>query len=452
MSRSTFANQPDGRPAPPTSLSEVGKVPNNWTVKRLRFLGDVRSGIAKGKVLAGKGTVTLPYLRVANVQDGYVDLQEVSELEVAASEATRYLLRKNDVLMNEGGDNDKLGRGAVWQGQIDPCIHQNHVFAVRLANPELAEWVSRFTSTDAARAYFFLRSKQSTNLASINQSDVRELPVPMPPAEERVAIVKFLDEQTARIDALIAEKEGLLASLKSHQYSYASRLMTRGLVDAVSLKATSHPELGDIPSHWDVKRLKFLGEVRSGIAKGKDHGERDTVCLPYLRVANVQDGYVDLTEVLEIEVGAHEVERYLLRSGDVLMNEGGDNDKLGRGTVWQGQIDPCVHQNHVFAVRLSDMDLAPWVARYTSTDSARTYFFLRSKQSTNLASINQSNVRELPVPMPPEIERKLILAELERSAQASADLSAHVREHIDRLREYRSSLISAAVTGELAID
>lgn len=428
------------------------KPPGKWTVKRLKFLGEVRSGVAKGKVLGDKATVTLPYLRVANVQDGYLDLSEVSEIEVAAAEAQRYLLRINDVLMNEGGDNDKLGRGAVWKGQIEPCIHQNHVFAVRLADTELAEWVSRFTSTDDARTYFFLRSKQSTNLASINQADVRELPVPIPPRAVRIAISNFLDEQTARIDALIAEKEGLLASLKSHQYSYASRLMTKGLAKDANLKETNHPELGDIPSHWEVKRLKFLGEVRSGIAKGKDHDERDTVCLPYLRVANVQEGYVDLTEVLELEVGAHEVERYLLRRGDVLMNEGGDNDKLGRGTVWQGQIDPCVHQNHVFAVRLSDMDLAPWVARFTSTDAARTYFFLRSKQSTNLASINQSNVRELPVPMPPDDERRLILAELERSAQASADLSAHVRGHIARLREYRASLISAAVTGELAIN
>jgi type I restriction enzyme S subunit len=131
------------------------------------------------------------------------------------------------------------------------------------------------------------------------------------------------------------------------------------------------------------------------------------------------------------------------------MNEGGDNDKLGRGTVWQGQVDPCVHQNHVFAVRLHDIDLASWVARFTSTDSARTYFFLRSKQSTNLASINQSNVRELPVPMPPIDERREILAEIDRSSKATAELSQHVVDHLARLREYRSSLISSAVTGQL---
>lgn len=286
---------------------------------------------------------------------------------------------------------------------------------------------------------------------TIYMPDVAQFKVPLPPRSTQERIANFLDEQTARIDALIAEKEELVAKLKEQQYSYASQLMTRGLNPAVQLKATSFPEVGAVPAHWDVKRLKFLGEVRSGIAKGKDLGDAETISLPYLRVANVQDGYVDLTEVLEIEVATSDVPRYLLRQGDVLMNEGGDNDKLGRGTVWQGQIDPCVHQNHVFAVRLFDASLAEWVAKFTSTDAARTYFFLRSKQSTNLASINQSNVRELPVPMPPSKERAAILAELNRFTSAAEQLREHARAHIDRLREYRSSLISAAVTGQLDI-
>lgn len=271
------------------------------------------------------------------------------------------------------------------------------------------------------------------------------------PHDSQLGIARFLDEQTLRIDALISEKEQLLSRLWEQQYSKTSQLMTGGLKASAPKQTTSFPEVGVIPSHWTVKRLKFLGEVRSGIAKGKDHGEKDTVSLPYLRVANVQDGYVDLAEVLEIEVGAQEVERFLLKKGDVLMNEGGDNDKLGRGTVWNGQIEPCVHQNHVFAVRMFDIGLAEWVARFTSTDAARTYFFLRSKQSTNLASINQSNVRELPVPMPPAEEREAILTEIRRSAKATSDLVEHVKEHIERLKEYRASLISAAVTGQLDV-
>lgn len=298
---------------------------------------------------------------------------------------------------------------------------------------------------------FALQESARVAMPKLNRETLAAATLPLPSPGEQERIANFLDEKTARIDALIAEKEALFVRLTDYQHSYASRLMTLGHPPASKLKPTNFPEVWAIPAHWDVKRLKFLGEVRSGIAKGKDHADKQTVLRPYLRVANVQDGYVDLTEVLEIEVGEREVDRYLLKPGDVLMNEGGDNDKLGRGTVWEGQIDPCVHQNHVFAVRLHDAELAEWVARFTSTAAARSYFFLRSKQSTNLASINQANVRELPVPMPPRAERLQLLAELRRSAKATVDLSRHVREHINRLREYRSSMISAAVTGQLDI-
>lgn len=291
-------------------------------------------------------------------------------------------------------------------------------------------------------------STYGSKMPRADWSFVGTVQVPCPDRSLQERIANFLDEQTARIEALIAEKELLLQKLREQRYSYTSQLMTRGLDTSAALKRTSFQELGAIPEHWDVKRLKFLGEVRSGVAKGKDLGEVDKVSLPYLRVANVQDGFVDLSEVLEIEVAATDAGRYLLKAGDVLMNEGGDNDKLGRGTVWQGQIDPCIHQNHVFAVRLNNPEDAEWVAKFTSTDAARTYFFLRSKQSTNLASINQTNVRELPVPMPPSHERASILGELNRFTAAVDLLCAHAQEHIARLREYRSSLISAAVTGQ----
>jgi type I restriction enzyme, S subunit len=97
-----------------------------------------------------------------------------------------------------------------------------------------------------------------------------------------------------------------------------------------------------VPAHWDISRLKFLAHVQGGVAKGRDLGDAGTIRVPYLRVANVQDGYIDLEDVAEIDILPGELARYALKPGDVLMNEGGDFDKLGRGQVWKGQIDPCM--------------------------------------------------------------------------------------------------------------
>jgi type I restriction enzyme, S subunit len=209
--------------------------------------------------------------------------------------------------------------------------------------------------------------------------------------------------------------------------------------------------LGEIPEHWEVKRLKFVADVLTGVAKGRDLGQRDVVELPYLRVANVQDGYLDLTDIASIIVGADEVERYSLKYGDVLMNEGGDFDKLGRGYVWEEPIAPCLHQNHVFAVRPHLGVDSFWISIITLTSYAKHFFILRSKQSTNLASISGTNLKELPVLIPPESECDEILLYIKDATAKIDALVSRIREGVEKLKEYSTTLISAAVTGKIDV-
>lgn len=167
-------------------------------------------------------------------------------------------------------------------------------------------------------------------------------------------------------------------------------------------------------------------------------------------MANVQDGFIDLSDVAEIEVLPHEIPAFSLKKDDVLMNEGGDADKLGRGAVWGGSIDPCLHQNHVFAVRCYDVE-PQWLSTVTSSDFAKAYFESRSKQSTNLASISATNLKELSVPMPPTQERHMIMREVEKIMNKVDALYLATQKTIDLLHERRTALIAAAVTGQIPI-
>ncbi|MDI1270495.1 MAG: restriction endonuclease subunit S [Polaromonas sp.] len=390
----------------------------------------------------------IPLVNPSDLRGGKILTESAVKVpENVAIRMVAYRAKVGDLILARRGE---LGRYGLVTSAEDGVLCGTGSLLVRVSSVLVARFLGYFLQTREALDWLSLHSVGST-MENLSEAILARLPIPDIPTAQQERIANFLDDKTARIDALIAEKEQLVERLKEYQYSYSSNLMTRGLDFQAELVESSFPEIGNIPKSWTVKRLKFLGEVRSGVAKGKDLGERDTVTLPYLRVANVQDGYVDLTEVYDIEVAASEAPRYFLHKNDVLMNEGGDNDKLGRGAVWRGQIEPCIHQNHVFAVRLEDPGLAEWVSCFTSTAAARAYFYLRSKQSTNLASINQSNVRELPIPMPPANERKALLAELQRSSMATSMLIEHAVEHIARLREYRSSLISAAVTSQLEL-
>jgi type I restriction enzyme S subunit len=121
-------------------------------------------------------------LRVANVQDGFLRLEEIKTIPATADEIAQYRLQKDDILLTEGGDPDKLGRGAVWRGEIDMCIHQNHIFRVRLTNDSLvSDYVSALLGSAYGKRYFLKAAKQTTGIASINRRQLGGFPVLLAP-------------------------------------------------------------------------------------------------------------------------------------------------------------------------------------------------------------------------------------------------------------------------------
>jgi type I restriction enzyme, S subunit len=191
---------------------------------------------------------------------------------------------------------------------------------------------------------------------------------------------------------------------------------------------------------WPTVHLGTLANIQTGKAKGKTTKD-GLISVPYLRVANVQDGFIDLSEIKEIEINPAELDRYRLQSGDVLFTEGGDFDKLGRGTVWQGQVDPCLHQNHVFSVRVHKDELLPeFLAYLAASRIGKRYFVSCSKQSTNLASINSTQLKQFPIPLPPLAEQRRItdilvtwdraVRALDRQINAKAQAASFLRESL----------------------
>src|SRR5690606_10782813 len=186
------------------------------------YLGEI-SNVGSGVTLGGEveSGVELPYLRVANVQDGYIDTSEMKKVRVSRSEVARYLLEAGDVLLTEGGDIDKLGRGAVWDGRIDPCLCQNHIFRVRCRQDVVRpEFLAAYTGSTKGKAYFLSIAKQTTNLATINSTQLKEMPIPLPSIAEQDSFIRLmkdvksrLDSEVAAADKLVALKQGLAEDL-----------------------------------------------------------------------------------------------------------------------------------------------------------------------------------------------------------------------------------------------
>ncbi|MET3604797.1 type I restriction enzyme S subunit [Sphaerotilus sulfidivorans] len=208
---------------------------------------------------------------------------------------------------------------------------------------------------------------------------------------------------------------------------------------------------------WPVVALRDVAEIAAGITLGRKTNETELVSVPYLRVANVQDGSLNLSEVKTVEATRREIEKWRLRDGDLLLTEGGDLDKLGRGTCWREQLPLCIHQNHIFRVRLPEDRYDPdFVSLQVGSGYGKAYFFAHAKKTTGIASINQQVLGSFPLLSPPLPEqqriaralreRLAVVAEARRAAQAQTDEMDALRAAI--YRESFRGVVPVAVPPE----
>lgn len=293
------------------------------------------------------------------------------------------------------------------------------------------------SSIDGRFLAWFLRAKERYVLDQCDTAThgTKRLPleridgmaVPCPPLPEQRRIAAILDEA----DALRRKRREAL-----------------GLLDEL-LRSTFLEMFGDPvtnPRGWPVVRLDAAADIASGVTKGRELNGRATVTVPYMRVANVQDGFIRLDNVNDIEVLPEDVERYRLLPGDLLLTEGGDPDKLGRGAVWYGEIDPCIHQNHIFRVRCDTSKLLPeFGSTILGSDLGKRYFARSAKQTTGIASINMTQLRGAPVLLPPLTEQR----RWEAYVAAHRDQVAARQRQGDEADHLFNALLHAAFTGDL---
>ena len=189
-------------------MENLPTLPNEWRFHRLADIAEVGSGMSVSKNRKVDNPIEVNYLRVANVQRGYLDLAEIKTMTIDKFTFDRYKLLEGDILFNEGGDRDKLGRGWIWKNEVDNCITQNHVFraSTHIKNIAHSEFISHWGNT-FGRDYFERTGKQTTNLASINKTVLSSFPVPYPSIEEQSLIVRLLNEKTSEVDNLVTELE-----------------------------------------------------------------------------------------------------------------------------------------------------------------------------------------------------------------------------------------------------
>lgn len=423
----------------------MNTLPKDWTFDRLKDVSAINASSLPANTDAD---YEFDYLEISNVNyHGIVDPKAIERLryEDAPSRARRRLA-KNCTAISSVRPN--LQAVAFIENAPDDLVCSTGFNVVRPAAHKLSPKFAYYSLlADGARQYFEATAK-GVGYPAVDDKDFQSFSIVLPPLPEQQRITAYLDASCAAIDAAVAAKRRQLETLDALRKSIIQRAVTRGISEGITLESTGNVWMEQIPKGWKLISLKRIAEIRGGLTLGKQY-EGALIERPYLRVGNVQDGHFDLADVSVIELPASVAKGVELRSDDVLMTEGGDLDKLGRGHVWKGEIPSCLHQNHIFAVRCFLHKLKPMFLAYvTAAKYGRDYFEATGKKTTNLACTNATKVGEFPIPLPRLTEQEAICAYLDKKLGEVKSTVASIETQIATLTAYRKSLIHECVTGQ----
>ncbi|MFH9576315.1 restriction endonuclease subunit S [Streptomyces sp. NPDC017454] len=377
-----------------------------------------------------------PVLRSTEISlDGYIDPNEPAMRKLSSRERGATSLRAGDILVvKSSGSDAHLGKSGWVDERCRGMSFSNFIQRLRVSHDFDPRYTWYFLNSAAMKGQVRLLSSTSTGLQNLSGSLIGEIEIPRPPLGEQQRIADFLDAETTRID--------LVRQQRARQRDVLTELEL-SVIDDVLTQVRESP----------MVRLGYLAFVQTGVTvdSGRQHDD-EAVTRPYLRVANVQVGYVDLNEISEITVSRRAAAASRLQVGDVLMTEGGDLDKLGRGTVWLGEIDDCLHQNHVFAVRPDANILTPeYLALLTRAPMGRKYFESTGNKTTNLASTSSSKIRDLRIPLTDPNTQREMVKEVNTRLDSISDFEELISKQLRLLVERRQALITAAVTGQFDV-
>ena len=350
-----------------------------------------------------------------------------------------FLTDEQLVLVGEDGapfldllkDKAYIIKGKAW---VNNHAHVLRSYFGNIGNYYLLHYLNCFDYTNYVNG---------TTRLKLTQANMNRIPVPLSPLKEQGRIVDRIESIFSKLDEAKEKAQAVVAGFELRKSAILHKAFTG------ELTKQWRKSRGISIESWRTVPLIEISTLQTGIMKGKHFNDK-TICLPYLRVANVQDGYFNLKEIKRIEVSEKMVDRYLLQKGDVLFTEGGDFDKLGRGSVWNAEIKVCLHQNHVFVVRPDKKILDPYfLSLQAGSRYGKKYFLSCAKQTTNLASINSTQLKNYPVRLPVIEEQKAILnmvrdvLKKERQVKDAAEL---VISQIDVMKK---AVLVRAFRGEL---
>lgn len=485
----------------PTGFADVlapGALPKGWVWASLADITRINPPLDE-RIFDDARPVT--FVPMAAVDEGFGGVKRPSVRAFGEVKKGYTPFQANDVIMAKITPCMENGKGGVVKGADSEVFFGSTEFHVLRPYPGiLPQWIGAFLAQERVRRVARLGMKGSAGQLRVPEEFLHRLHLPLAPTAEQTRIADRIDELLTDLATGVVALERVKKKLKRYRQALLQAAVT-GRLTAQWRKTHGPPiECGDkllarvlierrrnweartlakfaeakrtppkdwqsrylepsapkadalpaLPAEWCYGTLDQLADVTGGVAKNaKDAGGRGMRVVPYLRVANVQRGYLDLTEIKCISAREPDISELRLLKGDVLFTEGGDRDKLGRGWLWSGEIEECIHQNHIFRARLFVKDFYPELLSFAGNSYGQEWFRQNGKQSVNLASISLGVLRQFPVPVIPVDEQDAIVEAVNEKLSQIDAMEAEVARGLTRAARLEQAIFNAAFAGEL---
>lgn len=433
-----------------SGVAWLGAVPSHWDVTRLKQICKVFPSNVDKKSADGEQPV-----RLCNYTDVYyneVISRALPFMEATASDEqiAKFTLRAGDTIITKDSETaDDIARSAYVPEDMPGVVCGYHLSMVRPTARAHGSFIKRYFDTTCARAYFHVNANGLTRVG-LGQYAVDNAPIALPPVEEQTAIAAFLDQETAKIDALVAEQERLIALLKEKRQAVISHTVTKGLNPNAPMKDSGIEWLGEIPAHWDVRRLRQLATLNPSKSEiGDWDAETEVSFLPMEAIG--EHGALSLERTRPI--AESQTGYTYFREGDVTIAKITPCFENGKGAIMKGLVQ---------GVGFGTTEL---IVIRPSQDATTSEFLDWNFRSETFRALGEGSmygaggqkrvpddfVRDFPICLPSLEEQRQIVGYLDRMTLRFDSLSAEAQSAIALLQERRATLISAAVTGKIDV-
>jgi type I restriction enzyme S subunit len=390
------------------------------TTAKLGEVADIVSGITLGRPLRGQATRRVPYLRVANVKDRWLDLSDVYEIEATEAEIEKCRLQYGDILLTEGGDADKLGRGMYWEEQLPLCLHQNHIFRVRLPNDAFCPEYAAFQfGSPYGKAYFAAHAKQTTGIATINRRVLGNFPLIRPSLGDQRRIAARLREQ-------LAEASQAQAAVQT-QFVAVRRFPAAALRDILGRRTSVK---------WPRKRF---GEICNIIATQVDPTLPEYRDLPHVNGENIDGGRCRLLTVRSAAEDGMMSGKYLFDAGSVLYSKLRPYLRKAVVAEFRGLCSA-----DMYPLRVNRDWLDPCFTAWLLVGDEFTAYAVGESQRSRMPKLNREQLFAWEAPVPDLAEQRGIATRLESQLSECRQFETEISAKLEAIGRLPGAILGQA--------